>query len=70
MKADIECHGCCVRKAEGLLEQYQVPDEKKAQVMEAVLETVKGGWGRRIRPGDDGSRYEDIGIRGGHYGCL
>ena len=41
MKADIECHGCCVRKAEGLLEQYQVPDEKKAQVMEAVEKTVR-----------------------------
>ena len=50
MKADIECHGCCVRKAEGLLEQYQVPDEKKAQVMEAVLETVKGAGAEESAP--------------------
>ena len=50
MKADIECHGCCVRKAEGLLEQYQVPDEKKEQVMEAVLETVKGAGAEESAP--------------------
>ena len=50
MKADIECHGCCVQKAEGLLEQYQVPDEKKAQVMEAVLETVKGAGAEESAP--------------------
>lgn len=41
MKADIECHGCCVRKAEGLLEQYQVPDDKKSQVMESVKRAVE-----------------------------
>ena len=32
------------------LEQYQVPDEKKAQVMEAVLETVKGAGAEESAP--------------------
>ena len=70
MKADIECHGCCVQKAEGLLEQYQVPDEKKAQVMEAVLETVKGAGAEESAPVMMAARYEDIGVRSGYYGCL
>ncbi|MFR3392674.1 MAG: hypothetical protein ACLTT1_20460 [[Clostridium] scindens] len=50
MKADIECHGCCVRKAEGLLEQYQVPDEKKEQVMRGGFRDGERGWGEKNPP--------------------
>ena len=43
MKADISCRECCVRKASGLLEEYQVPEEIRKEKMDEIhhfLETA------------------------------
>lgn len=41
MRAEAECHICCIQKAEGLLEQYRVPEEKKIQAVKEIQEIVK-----------------------------
>lgn len=36
MVADRECYDCCIKKAEGLLDQYQVSEAVRSRVMEEV----------------------------------
>lgn len=43
MKADVSCQECCVRKADGLLEEYQVSEEIRKKTMDEIrhfLETA------------------------------
>ncbi len=42
MVADRECYDCCIRKAEGLLEQYQASETLRGRVMEEVEKKLKG----------------------------
>lgn len=42
MVADRECYDCCIRKAEGLLEQYQVSETIRGRIMEEVEKALQG----------------------------
>ena len=41
MKADKECLECCVKKVEGLLDQYKVSEKKRRDIMEQVEELIE-----------------------------
>lgn len=41
MVADRECYDCCIRKAEGLLDQYQVSETLRSRIMEEVKQMLE-----------------------------